>query len=309
MLLIVNLNLALDHVLHVDQLQPAGVHRATRSYTQAGGKGVNVARALKAFGVSAQVTGFLGGWRRATIQSSARQEKIQLAAVPIRGDSRACVILLDDRQHTSTVINEPGPVISQKEWEGWATRYQRMLARAEAVLLTGSFPPGVPPAAARQIVAWAKAAKKPVLVDTSGPALAEALKAKPTVLKINQVEAESLAGFPIKTVVDAQRAAVDFLRRGVIMPVITMGRWGAVITTRAGAYYFQALTGMGWNDIGSGDALLAGVAAGFHQELPPVEIGPLAIAAATASLTHGFGKITADEVRRLTPHIRHKRLE
>src|SRR5215471_5046839 len=95
MILIVNLNLTIDHIICVERLAPGRVHRARSAEQQAGGKGVNVARALKVLGDECLVTGLLGGNRGQWIEQGLRRECIRYAATPVAGESRTCLIVLE----------------------------------------------------------------------------------------------------------------------------------------------------------------------------------------------------------------------
>jgi tagatose 6-phosphate kinase len=131
MILVVNLNLAVDQILRVDGLQLGGVHRSKSSLRQAGGKGVNVARVLRTLEEQCVVTGFLGGELGEFIARGLSQEAIAFECTPIKNESRTCLVLVDSEQGRQTVINEPGPEISQAEMARFVDNYGRLLTRAE----------------------------------------------------------------------------------------------------------------------------------------------------------------------------------
>ena len=61
MIVTVTLNAALDRTLTVPNFQLGQRHRASEVLTLAGGKGINVARALKRLDVPVVATGLAGG--------------------------------------------------------------------------------------------------------------------------------------------------------------------------------------------------------------------------------------------------------
>ena len=61
MILTVTLNAALDRTLSVPNFQAGRRHRASDSLTLPGGKGVNIARALRNLGMRVIATGLGGG--------------------------------------------------------------------------------------------------------------------------------------------------------------------------------------------------------------------------------------------------------
>ena len=61
MIITVTLNAAIDRTLTVPNFQRGQRHRASQGLTLAGGKGINVARALKKLDVPVVATGLAGG--------------------------------------------------------------------------------------------------------------------------------------------------------------------------------------------------------------------------------------------------------
>src|SRR5438876_5117938 len=108
MYLIVNLNLAIDKTIEAPHLVPGGVHRSTSTSTRAGGKGVNVARALKALGEQSLLIGFTGGPTGELIRDGLSRASLNFLDVRVNGDSRTCFIIREADSHSETVINEPG---------------------------------------------------------------------------------------------------------------------------------------------------------------------------------------------------------
>ena len=61
MIVTVTMNAALDRTLSVPNFQRGHRHRASQGLTLAGGRGINVARALKRLGMPVVATGLAGG--------------------------------------------------------------------------------------------------------------------------------------------------------------------------------------------------------------------------------------------------------
>src|SRR4051812_26257624 len=99
----------------VKNLALGRVHRAEDSFTRPGGKGVNVARSLRAVGEPYVLIGFTGGATGELINSGIAREGLSAVAIPTKGESRECPILTDRSAGTQTVINEAGPRITESE--------------------------------------------------------------------------------------------------------------------------------------------------------------------------------------------------
>src|SRR5207248_11083231 len=109
MIITVTLNAAIDKSLSVPNFQLGRRHRTVEQRTMAGGKGVNVARAIKRLGQPVVATGFAGGATGTRIVEQLTEESILNDFVRIREESRTNTAVLDPTTGEQTEINEPGP--------------------------------------------------------------------------------------------------------------------------------------------------------------------------------------------------------
>jgi 1-phosphofructokinase family hexose kinase len=308
-ILIVCPNLAVDVTLEIATLERGGVHRALSARRQAGGKGVNVARALKGLGERPFVLGFAGGRSGEIIADGLEADGIEAELVPIPGESRSCTILLEP-DGTATVVNEPGPdldlgaahVPNDSETRLLA-RFQARLGESEtqAVALMGSLPPGLSADVYAEMVARSRERGRFVLVDTSGEPLRHALTAGPDLVKPNREEAEALLGVELDAG-PSRRKAVDALRRmGASTSILTLGGEGFLLAGEDGLLARCSLDSPAdlrlGNPTGAGDSLAAGFLAAKARGYPLKECARLAAAAAAASLAEGYGKLRAKDLR------------
>src|SRR5215469_12565112 len=117
MIVTVTVNAAIDKSLSVPNFQPGRRHRTVEQRTMAGGKGVNIARTLKALGQPVIATGFAGGATGTQIVERLTEESILNDFVRIREESRTNTSVLDPTTGGQTEINERGPSISEHEIE------------------------------------------------------------------------------------------------------------------------------------------------------------------------------------------------
>ena len=115
MIVTVTLNAAIDRTLTVPNFQRGQRHRASAGVTLAGGKGINVARTLKALGVPVVATGLVGGVTGARIVAELTDEAILNDFVRIDGESRTSTAVVDPTASTYTEINEWGPAVTDEE--------------------------------------------------------------------------------------------------------------------------------------------------------------------------------------------------
>src|SRR5712691_1140163 len=113
MIITVSLNGAIDKTLSMPNFQIGRRHRASEQRTMPGGKGVNVARALKALGLPVIATGLAGGSTGTRIIERLTEEAILCDFVRIKDESRTSTALIDPTSSVQTEVNEPGPHVSE----------------------------------------------------------------------------------------------------------------------------------------------------------------------------------------------------
>jgi 1-phosphofructokinase family hexose kinase len=301
MIHVISLNLSIDRTICVDNFVPGEVHRATVTEFQVGGKGVNVARTLKALGEPFDLIGLIAGRTGEDIDSRLEQEGIKRTLVRATGESRTNYIVLSN--DAQTVINENGPHVEQKSVDEIATLFSKKIVDCEVVVLTGSVQPGIDPDIYRQLIQIAKKAGAMTVVDAVGQCLMAGLTEGPTIAKPNQHEAAITCQIPVNTESDAISAARTLIGMGAQSAAITMGKQGLVIVTPDEGYIVRPPCVEVVNAVGSGDATAAGFAAGFRRGLSLPESARLAVACGTASVKHGFGRCTIDEVEDIKQRI------
>lgn len=305
MILIVNLNLAVDHFVEVDELRAGEVQRSLGERRQAGGKGVNVARVLKTLGEPSLLLGFTGGGAGKLIEAGLRAEKINLLSTRVREESRTCLIINERSRREQTVINAPGASIGDEEFRRFETNFERSLQRADFVVVTGSLPPNLPADTYARLIEAARACGKRVLLDCAGAPLRLALEARPFLVKINGAEAsELLHAHAVTDFDEAARATHELRERGAESAMITLGAQGAVLDSGDALYRFAAPRVRAANSVGSGDATLAGLVAGLRRGWTMQESGALAVAAGAANALHGAGACSKEEIAELQPRVR-----
>lgn len=304
MILIVSLNLAIERVVRVGEVRARDVMRGDLLSRHASAKGVNAARALAALSEPFVLLGAVGGPTGDLIERELSAEAIPLEPVRIAGESRTCVVLLEDATRDQTVINEVGPGLTAEEVRAIEETYLGLLGRAEMVLVNGSLPLGVPASLYGRLIEAARAAGKPALLDASGEPLAAGVKARPEVVKINGSEASQWSGLPVRDAASALAAADALVGAGARVAMVTLGAAGAGLSSGGARYWFEPPAIEAVNCIGSGDAALAGLASALRRGDPLDRAGALAVAAGTASALHGAGRCTAEEIARILPLVR-----
>jgi tagatose 6-phosphate kinase len=264
-ILTVTLNTALHLTYRVPKLTPHTSHRVTDIAERLGGKGLGAARVLAALGHEVTVTGFAGGTtgsvlRRMLVRTG---PGITDALFETRCGSRRTVSVVDESTGDTTRLDEPGPLIDPTEWSGFLDAYEELLRTADAVALCGSLPPGVPVGAYGHLVRQARAARVPVLLDTSGEPLRRGIAARPDLVKPNAEELARLTGSR-----EPLRAARDARRRGAHAVVASLGPDGLLAVTPDGTWHAAPPARLPGDPADAGDSAVAGLLSGLVGGLP-----------------------------------------
>jgi 1-phosphofructokinase family hexose kinase len=303
MIITVTLNAAIDKSLAVPNFRLGRRHRTVDQRTMAGGKGVNIARTLKALGQPVIATGFAGGATGTHIVEQLTEESILNDFVRIREESRTNTSVLDPTTGEQTEINERGPAVSEQEVELFRDKLIYLARGAAIVVFAGSLPRGVEPELYASLVRDLERMELTTVVDTDGEPLRQAVRAEPDVVSPNVLEAEELVGHEFASEED---------RSVAVREIAALGAREAIMTLPDGCFAQVLVDGQSRlkrarieprepvAKRGSGDAFLAGYLAARYEGRPVdhcLRFGVACGAESTGRL--GAGLIDPREARRL----------
>lgn len=309
-ILTVTLNPAIDKIVKVPVLNFGADHRVIDIAHSAGGKGINVARALKCLGLKSIATGFAGGANGQNFLRALLLEGIEHHFVFIQGETRVNVTIQDQQTGQATRILETGPVIDQKDLTSFRHKFSRLAGNSQWIVLSGRGIDASPPEFYCQLVKAAQERGGKVLVDTSGSDLCWALKGRPFLVRINHNEAQVLLKRKLKSYQHLKDALKQLLSLGAARAVISLGTKGAVAYD--GQQYWRAFGPQvkTMNVLGSGDAMTAGLLFALAQKSSFGDALALAVAAATASvLTDVPGQLDAAQLPEMLQQVTLKNIK
>jgi 1-phosphofructokinase len=257
MILTITLNPSLDRAIEIEELVRGTVIRAAHTRLDPGGKGVNVSRALLANGVRTRAFFPCGGDEGVHLVRLLQAEGVDLSTVLISGHTRSNVTLAEP-DGTVTKINEPGPVLSEAEFEAVTEHVLAAAVGADWVVACGRVPPGLPESALPRLCQRLVAAGARLAVDTSGPDLRGAAKAGAALVKPNREELAEVVGASLLSMGDVVDAAKQLLSWGAGAVLASLGADGAVLVDADGVIAGDAPVSHPRSSVGAGDALLAG---------------------------------------------------
>jgi 1-phosphofructokinase/tagatose 6-phosphate kinase len=312
MIITVTLNPALDKTLEVPNFTPGRRHRTVDQVTMPGGKGVNVARAIKRLGQPVIATGLAGGATGTRIVEALNGEAILNSFVRIREESRTNTAVLDPTTGLQTEINERGPAVSQQELELFHEKLVYLAKGASMCVFAGSLPRGVEPDMYADLIREVKKLGVTTVLDTEGEPLRLAIRAEPALVSPNELEAEELVGQEFNDVEDRAQAVIEMTRLGAGEAIMTVadGCYAHVHDDGPALFRVSVEEQEARSRIGSGDAFLAGYVAARYGGRPPVECLRYGVACGAESIQHfGAGVIDPAKVDRLLNEVDSEPLE
>jgi 1-phosphofructokinase family hexose kinase len=303
MILTVTMNVAIDRSLRVPNFQVGHRHRASEAFAQAGGKGINVARALKNLDLPVVATGLAGGRTGTRVVEELTAEGILNDFVRISAESRTSTIVVDETGGTTTEVYERGPHVEPEELETLLEKIAYLARGADLVVFAGSLPRGVEDGFYEHAIRECNRRRIRAVLDAEGQALRLGVEAEPWLVSPNQREAESLVGQEFH---DDE----DFLM--ALDAIAELGARNVLIGHNAGAYLLdraerrvQRFTAVVppvepvTQEAGAGDAMLAGyLAARAAEESAEVALRRAVAVGAAATLTVGGGRFDRREAQR-----------
>ncbi len=313
MIITVTLNAALDKTLEVPSFTPGRRHRTVAQTTMPGGKGVNVARAIKRLGQPVIATGLAGGSTGTRIIDALTEESILATFVRIREESRTNTAVLDPTTGIHTEVNERGPEVSPQELDLFRDKLLYLAQGASICVFAGSLPHEVDPGIYGELIREVHKLGVTTVLDTEGEPLRLGVRAEPDLISPNELEAEELVGHEFNDDEDRVEAVVEMTRLGAREAIMTVadGCYARVIEDGSPALLrVRVAEQEARSAIGAGDAFLAGYLACRYADRPPVDSLRFAVACGAQSTQHfGAGVLDPGRVEKLVGEVEIERLE
>ncbi|MGB8648495.1 MAG: 1-phosphofructokinase family hexose kinase [Anaerolineae bacterium] len=304
MILCINANAAIDKTVIVRNFHLDDIQRPEQVLAIPGGKGINVARALKLLGDIPVVSGWVGGYAGQFIEDGLKGEGIQLALVHTTHESRTCLSILDPENNTLTELYEKGDPITPDKIDEFTRQFERTIGQYAAVTCSGSLPPGVQTDFYARLLEISQTAGVPGLLDSSGEPLKRGLAGHPILVKPNCRELAELVGRELPSIEHVRAAAIEVATAHDTQVVVSLGGEGALATDGSLTLHLQPPRVMIKSAVGSGDCLLAGIAYGLVHNFSLQEAVKYGVAAGTANaLTIGAGNFTLKDFHNILSQV------
>jgi len=306
-ILTVTLNAAIDRTVAVPNFRLGRRHRSVESRTVAGGKGINVARALSLLGRPVIATGFVGGPTGTRVLEQLHEESVLTDFTRIAAETRINLAVIDPTSGEQTEINERGPAVSPEEVKRFFDRIGYLASGAQICVLAGSLPPGAGDDLYARLIDDLTRRGVPVVLDAEGEAMLAGVRAGASMVTPNEAEAEELVGQEFADRGDLAQGLLELVRLGAGEAAITRPE-GCVAAVGEGnsrrllEVHTEPLEPV--STVGSGDAFLAGYVAARYDGRPPEECLAYGVACGAESTQHfGAGTVDRNQVERLLGEV------
>ncbi|MFZ5965563.1 MAG: 1-phosphofructokinase [Bacillota bacterium] len=287
MITTVTLNAAVDKTIEIDNFTPGQVNRIMKTEMKAGGKGINVSKVVKSLGGDTLCTGFLGGETGAWINSRLKAMNIASDFVWTDKETRTNIKIIDTYTRQITDINDQGEEINAVYVQQLSQKIEEAAEKSSVMVFSGSLPQNISHDIYKDFVAIAKNKGCKTIVDANGPALIEAIKGIPYMIKPNIHELEDTFHVKINNEEEIAYQCKRLLDQGIGMVVVSMGAEGVVLATETKIWKAEAIPVTVKNTVGAGDTMVAAFAYGIHCGLGIEETLRLAVAASALTVNNG----------------------
>lgn len=259
MILCIGTTPATQRVMVFRKLTLDAVNRAASTLDGIAGKSINVAKVLKVLGDRPLATGFLGGARGEHIRVELAARGVEHEFIAVAAPTRQCVTVIDESTGTHTELVEEGRAVEPSDFEKLLDVIRRRVRDCRAVAMSGTIASGGAVDLYFRCTQLAHDAGALSAVDAQGPALLEALKARPGLVKPNRNELAATVGRALQDDASVMAGMRDLFERGAQRVVVTAGKEPSLAFD--GRNYWRITTPRiaAVNPIGSGDSFTAGL--------------------------------------------------
>ena len=305
MIVTVTMNPSIDKTAEIAELKPGGLNRLGNIIVDAGGKGINVSKMIKALGMESVATGFLGGNTGMEIENMLRLQDIKTDFINIKQTTRTNFKVLSP-DYGITEFNEPGAEITAGEMSALREKLLAYAGPGTIFVFSGSLPRGAGGDAYFMLAKDVKAAGASVFIDADGEAFSEALAAKPDFIKPNKFELSQYFGVNDDLPPEKYAGLCGrLIERGIRTVALSMGKQGAVFAAREETLYAPGLSVRALSTVGAGDCMVGALACAFEKGLRLRDAAVLAMAASAGAVTtHGTKPPPKSLVDELMPLVK-----
>lgn len=304
MIITVTINPAVDKTVEIEELKYGELNRFKNVISDAGGKGINVSKAIKALGGNSIASGFIGGSNGVFIETALNKLNINCDFIHIQQNTRSNLKIVENNGRV-TELNEPGSKILPNEIDNLIEKLESYANNSSLFVLSGSVPDSVDKNIYKVLIEKLKLKGAKILLDADGELFLNGLKAKPNIIKPNRYELENLYNLNHKASDNELiKIGSDILKNGIDLVAISLGKEGAIFIDKNNIIKCNALDVKSHSTVGAGDSMVAALAFGIDNNLDFENCIKLAVATSAGAVTTiGTKPPTLDLINQLQKQV------
>lgn len=284
MIYTVTLNPAIDKTVVIENLSPGQVNRVASVRVDAGGKGINVSKCLRALGADTVAAAILAGSAGKQLEDMLKALNIPVLQVNVPGQSRTNLKIIDPGKKENTDINEPGPKVMPEDLEALRLMLGSKVKKGDSIVLSGSLPAGVEADLYRAWTTYFRELGAAVFLDADGEPMALGIQAGPYMIKPNNHELTRLLGKEKLSLEEMCSEGKHLVESGIREVVISLGGDGALFVSNEGVFHAEGLSVPVKSTVGAGDSMVAAMVYSKEKGLDRETAIRLAVAMGAASV-------------------------
>jgi 6-phosphofructokinase 2 len=303
-ILTLTMNPALDVLTSIDKVSDTHKMRCGPTLKHPGGGGVNVARVLHRLGANCVALYLAGGVTGERHHKLMNAEKVRCHVMPIAEETRESFSVHETSSGNDFRFVLPGPNVSVAEYEACFDYVAHHMPK-QFLVISGGLAPGVPENFYARLTALAKQHSVRVVLDTSGPALAEALKLGVYLFKPSLRELRDLTGQDLPDEASQMAAAQQLIHSGQAEIVaISLGAEGAMVVSASEHWHARSVKVDVQTTIGAGDSFVAAMVWALSRDESLRKAFQFGMASGAAALLEpGTSLANALNVHRLVTNV------
>lgn len=260
---------AFDLHCYTETFVPYHENLAEMTDFAAGGKGINIARALSANGIAAKALVLLGEDNRAAFEALLGSYGIDYLAIPVPGRIRENITLHEAKQN-ETRISFPGGAVKADTLKKVELALAD-LAAGDIVTLTGRIADGMDLGDIKAFCGRLEARGARLVIDSRSFSLNDLLEVKPWLIKPNEEEISAYLGKEVSSLAAVKDAAKALVEKGIENVMVTLGERGACLACKEGFFEIEAPKIKAVSTVGAGDSAIAGFVAATIEGASPLD--------------------------------------
>jgi 6-phosphofructokinase 2 len=285
-ILTLTMNPSLDISVEVDRVVTTLKMRCDNERTDPGGGGINVSRAINILGGSSMAVFPAGGCTGRIIIEMLQEQGIETRPVTTELLSRQSFAVLEQQTNQQYRFSLPGHKLPEEVSRECLQNITHFVPPPSFVVVSGSLPPGVPEDFYGHLANHFRQSQTKIILDTSGEPLKHALKEQIYLIKPNQRELEYVCDCSLADEKIQNEKCREIVDNGYCEAlVLTLGKKGALLTTRDDQFRVPGIKVKEFSAIGAGDSFLGGMVVALQQGKELADAFLYAMAAGSSALT------------------------